>query len=332
MDYFVFNITESCDRDNTIDEKKISNLDKIIVSILGQSGNGLPGEIQHFKISDTDESNKIRLLRDQFLDQHKVDFPYETFITGIANDLLKAELVEEKDGSKRRNKRITPGILIIKHEKGRLSLLKLEETSSIDKLTYELKSAFMTDRRYYKAAIISNRTMNIIDKNRKVANYWAYDFLHLERENNDKENTNYLISKIISDELVTKKISDCTLRKTVSDLLREHVLLDTRFEPDEWLEEINNSISSEGISFKRIEDIFSDEALEFLDESFVIDKKIARQKLKTEIEIGPDLKIEAINIGVAIRAQKILYDEGYIQIQVPEESRDRIRQLFIKMR
>ena len=55
MNYFVFNITESCERDTTINEKKISNLDKIIDSILGHSGNGLPGEIQHFKISDDDE-------------------------------------------------------------------------------------------------------------------------------------------------------------------------------------------------------------------------------------------------------------------------------------
>ena len=109
MNYFVFNITESCERDTTINEKKISNLDKIIDSILGHSGNGLPGEIQHFKISDDDESNKINLLRDKYLDLHKVDSSYETFISGLANDLLKAELVEEKDGSKRRHKESLPG-------------------------------------------------------------------------------------------------------------------------------------------------------------------------------------------------------------------------------
>ncbi len=328
MNYFVFNITESCERDTTINEKKISNLDKIIDSILGHSGNGLPGEIQHFKISDDDESNKINLLRDKYLDLHKVDSSYETFISGLANDLLKAELVEEKDGSKRRHKRITPGILIIKHEKGKLTLLKLEETSSIDKLTYELKSAFMTDRRYYKAAIILNKTINVIDKNRKVANYWAYDFLHLERERDDKENTKYLVAKIKSDELVAREITDSTLRKTISDLMREKILTESRFEPDEWLEEINNSIKSEGLSFKKIEDIFSTEALDFLDESFEIDKKFARQQFKTVIEISPDLKIEAINIEVAIRAQKISFDDGYIQIQVPEEYRANIRQLF----
>ena len=328
MNYFVFNITESCDRDKTIDDKKIANLDKIIVSILGQSGNGLPGEIQHFKLPHGDDSNKISLLRDQYLDLQKVESAYETFITGLAHDLLKAELVEEKDGSKRRHKRITPGILIIKHEKGKLSLLKLEETSSIDKLTYELKSAFMTDRRYYKAAIISNKTINVIDKNRKVANYWAYDFLHLERERDDKENSKYLISKLMSDELVTNEISDGFIRKSVSDLIREHILTESRFEPDEWLEEINNSMQSEGISFKNIEDIFSAEALDFLDESFEIDKKYARQKFKTVIDISPDLKIEAINFELAIKAQKISFDEGYIQIRVPEESLENIRQLF----
>lgn len=328
MNYFVFNITESCERDTTINEKKISNLDKIIDSILGQSGNGLPGEIQHFKISDDDKSNKIFLLRDKFLDLHKVDSSYETFINGLANDLLKAELVEEKDGSKRRHKRITPGILIIKHEKGKLTLLKLEETSSIDKLTYELKSAFMTDRRYYKAAIISNKAINVIDKNRKVANYWAYDFLHLERERDDKENTKYLITKIMTDELVNKEITDNYMRKTISALIRGQILTESRFEPDEWLDEINNSIQLDGISFKKIEDIFSSEALVFLDESFEIDKKYARLKFKTTIDISQDLKIEAINIDLAIKAQKITFEDGYIKIKVPDENRENIRQFF----
>lgn len=328
MNYFVFNIIESCERDKTIDDKKISNLDKIIDKILGQNGDGLPGEIQHFKISDTDESNKIHTLREQYLDLNKVETCYETFITGLALDLLKAELVEEKDGSKRRNKRITPGILIIKHQKGKLTLLKLEETSSIDKLTYEVKSAFMTDRRYYKAAIISGKSINVIDKNRKVANYWAYDFLQLERERDDKENTKYLLDKITSDELISNDITDISLRKTISGLIREHILTETRFEPDVWLDDINNSIISEGISFKNIQDLFSTEALDFIDESFEIDKKAARQKFKTVIEISPDLKIEAVNIEVAIRAQKITFDDGYMQIQVPEENREKIRQLF----
>lgn len=328
MNYFVFSITDRCERDETIDENKIINLDKIITSILGQNGNGRPGEIQHFKIPDTDMDHKVKIIRDNYLCLSTVDSIYSSFLTDFANDLLEAELVEEKDGSKRRHKKITPGILLVKHEKDKLTLLKLEETNSIDKITYELKSAFMTDRRYYKAAIIIKDSINVIDKNRKVANYWAYDFLHLERERDDKQNTDYLINIIINDELVSKDIADTSIRKKISGLMREFVLSESRFEPEEWLDEINNVINAEGISFSNIMDVFSSEVLEFLDESFEIDKNIARKKLKTVIEISQDLRIEAINIEVAIKAQTISFENGYIQVIVPPENRDKIRKLF----
>lgn len=330
MNYYVFNITDKSVRDETINEKKAKNLEKIILSILGFNGNGLPGEIQHFKIQNDIELHKISIYRKKYLGSPQIDSDLEIFVTDLANDLLNAELIKEKDGTRRRNKRITSGILIIKHETNKLTLLKLEETSSIDISTYELKSAFMTDRRYYKAAVITNNSINVIDKNRKVANYWAHDFLQLQRERDDRENTKYLISQITTDGLLAKEIADKVLRKTINNLIREKLFTEPRFEPDEWLEEVNNTIKGEGISFQANEDLFSKNILDSLDESFVINKKVVKSEFNTIIEVSSGIKIEANNIDIAIEKQDIIFENGYLKILVPQENIRGISELFNK--
>lgn len=326
MDYFVFTITDKCIQDNNINNKKAKNLDRIISSVLGDNKEGRPGEIKNFKIKESIDLHKISQYRDNFSLLKETNPELEMFIVGLAQDLLETELVEEKDGTKRRNMLITPGVLIIQREIDKLILLKLEETESYEKESFEPKDAFVAERRYYKAAIITMNSIKIIDKNRKVANYWI-NFLKLEKENDDSEITKNLISKFKSDDLVLKEI-DPKIRKEINNVVRRLILSETRFESEDWLDELNNELNKKGITFQNIEDVFTGDSLNFMDESFVIDKVIAKRAFKTTIILSKQITIEAINIETAIRNQKIQYLNGNLLIEVAEEFKERILKLF----
>lgn len=329
MMYFVYSIGDMVEPDKSITQEKEDNLNKIIINVLGSQEMGFLGTRRRYKIAEQNiETHKITYYRREFFCSNRDEEKQREFITGLANDLLNSELVTEKNGTSRRHKRITPGILIVKHTNQQLSLLKLEETRSIDKKTYATLSTFATDKKYYKAAIITMDSINIIDNSRRVANYWSEGFLNLVPLRDDTINSKDL-AKLLSDgKLLSNNIVDDGKKQTTKQLLRQLAFEQTHFDPEKWLDELNNELPEEMESFASIQDLFSMEALEQLDNQFRVDKKIIGKTLKTTLTVADDITIQAINIDTLIKRDVMSYNDGVIYITVPLENREAVERIF----
>jgi len=329
MRYYVYSIGEVVEPDDSLTQEKKDNLGKIIRDVLGVEETGQPGEIRKYKIEEGNaETHKITYFRHHFLDGKSDESKLSEFMKSLAQDLLNAELVKGKEGELRRHKRITPGILIIKYSKSKLLLLKLEETNSIDKKTYETRSSFMSDKRYFKAAVITGESIYIIDNSRRVANYWAEKFLKLIQVRDNITNTTKLAKLLTEDKLISSMITDEEERKTTKRILQQLAFEQSYFVADRWLDEINNELPEGVENYATIQDVFAPDALEQLDDMFQIDKKIISKKLKTILTVAENITIQAINIDLLIRRNEMNYIDGIIRITVPIKNRDEVEKIF----
>jgi len=186
----------------------------------------------------------------------------------------------------------------------------------------------VADRRYYKAAVITNENINIIDKNRKVANYWVDDFLDLIRLKDDSTNTANFVTHLQNDSLINSEITDTILREKINTIIQHKAMSESRFEPSDWLDEINNELRDDNVAYNSVEELFSQNIFETLDESFELQKKIVQKAFHIKIDISSTISIESSDIQYAILKQDIVYENGFVRILVPNDRRQEILNLF----
>lgn len=173
----------------TIDETQENNVKILFDRFAGSS------RYSHLRISyHLEKTKRIDgiLLYDYHQKQNKYDFSLEQF----AYKLFEAEKI--KSGA--RSQTIKSGTLFIKQTGSELLLMKLEQTETVDRTTYEIKGDFGTDENYYKLCVFNNDLENIIvvDKSKKVTKYWVDKFLSLSLVKDSDKNTSDLI-KLIDD-------------------------------------------------------------------------------------------------------------------------------------
>ena len=162
-----------------LDNNKITNIDEIFRTIIDNHSS-------HVSVIAEVTEERESILKE--FEQSPEDFDINLF----PEKLLESE---RSSSTNSRKKSIRSGFLFIKESDDSLLLLKLEKTSVADTETFKLVAQLGTEKTYYKACIARKdlSTIEVIDKNRKVASYWMSDFLGLQEVRNSRVNSLELI-------------------------------------------------------------------------------------------------------------------------------------------
>lgn len=310
----VYDITNSI-TEIELDKEKIFNIATIFNKIVGES----PDSRAHSTIAAEikDDSSILKLYSEDKECFKIIDF---------AKKLLAAEC-SESDGKRKANLR--EGYLFIRETKKDLTLLKLEKTSVANKETFEVEGQLGTDKSYYKVCIFSNELKNIavIDKSRKVANYWLDGFLGLQEVRNRKVNTNDLVSLVESKELFSTEI---TSQENIDEIVREskmYIFDNDIFDKSGLIDYLN---ANELIDISTNEDNFE---LKFystkasdLDYSFEIDDKVLKEHFKGEIRISKETIIRTDNFEKLILDGAVSLVNDEVRLVVDPNCLDEVKQ------
>lgn len=311
----VYDITDTITEIDLLDNpEKIFNIANIFNKIVGE-----------------DDSRSHSTISAEFKDESSILKAYsedrENFeIRCFAEKLLLAECSENSD---RRKSNVREGYLFILEKERELILLKLEKTLVANKETFEVEGQLGTDKSYYKVCILSTELNNIavIDKSRKVANYWLEGFLGLQEIRNKKINTHDLLELIESKELFSDGIVNL---ENIDDITREskkYIFSTNIFEKSGLIDYLNDlgltDISTHEENFEL--NFYSDKSSK-LDYSFEIDEKVLKDHFKSEIRISKETVIKTDNF------EKLILDGGVslvgdeIRLVVDRECLEEIRQ------
>ena len=305
----VYDITDTI-TEIELNAEKIFNIATIFNNILGEG----EGTKSHSTIAaEIKDENSI--LRAYY--NNKENFEIQNF----AEKLLSAECSESNG---RRKASLREGYLFIRETDSELILLKLEKTSVANKDTFEVQGQLGTDKNYYKVCILSNELTNIavIDKSRKIANYWLDSFLGLQEVRNKKINTYDLLELIESKELFSEEI---VRHENIDDIIRESKKY--IFDKSGLIDSLNDSglidISTHVENFEL--KFYSDKSSK-LDYSFEIDERVLKDHFRNEIRISKETVIKTDNF------EKLILDGGVslvgdeIKLVVARECLGEIRQ------
>lgn len=310
----VYDITDTI-TEIELNDEKIFNIATIFNNILG----GGEGSQSHSTIAAEikDENSILRAYHND-----KENFEIQNF----ADKLLSAECSESNG---RRKASLREGYLFIRETNSELILLKLEKTSVANKDTFEVQGQLGTDKNYYKVCILSDELTNIavIDKSRKIANYWLDSFLGLQEVRNKKINTYDLLELIESKELFSEEI---VRLENIDDIIREskkYIFNSNIFDKSGLVDSLNESglidISTHVENFEL--QFYSDESSK-LDYSFEIDERVLKDHFKSEIRVSKETVIKTDNF------EKLILDGGVslvgdeIRLVVDRECLEEIRQ------
>lgn len=320
----IYNITDTVSKITNINEEQKRNISKIFNKLLGENELGIPGEIRRFAADFVENPNhKLLRIKNDFFNKDITDESVQ-FLDSFAQDLLEAELVEV-DGEVRRHKRITQGMLFIKLLATKIIFLKLEEIPSIDRNTFEITDSFGIDRKYYKAAIYCGEEVNIIDKNKTVANYWVDKFLNIKPLRDDASNTQDLVSVIKDKRLFKREIMESDLGMEIYKCAQDFIFSETRFDSDDMYNAIMNKIGCDELAK---EDIFVLSELSKIDSDFMIDKKIVGDSYKKRLKVNDNITLDSKNIYTAVKAQHLVKEDTYLKVRIESEYEDAIAEVF----
>ncbi|MCY7170546.1 hypothetical protein [Streptococcus mitis] len=311
----VYDITETITEINLSDNpEKIFNIATIFNTIVGDESIRSHSTISaEFK----DESSILKAYNE---DRENFD------IGSFAEKLLLAECSES---SGKRKSTVREGYLFILEKEKELILLKLEKTLVANKETFEFEGQLGTDKSYYKVCILSTELNNIavIDKSRKVANYWLDSFLGLQEVRNKKINTYDLLELIESKELFSEEIARL---ENIDDIMREskkYIFNSNIFDKSGLVDSLNDSglidISTHVENFEL--QFYSDKSSK-LDYSFEIDERVLKDHFKSEIRISKETVIKTDNFEKLILDGGVSLVNDEIRLVVDRECLEEIRQ------
>ncbi len=298
-----------------LNSEKIFNIATIFNKIVGESADSRSHSAIAAEIKDDNSILKS-------YSEDKENFEIKAF----AEKLLSAEC-SESDGKRKAN--LQEGYLFIRETEKDLTLLKLEKTSVANKETFEVEGQLGTDKSYYKVCVFSDELTNVvvIDKSRKVANYWLDSFLGLQEVRNKKVNTNDLVDLIASKELFSAEIRS---QENIDEIVREskiYIFNNNTFDKSSLIDYLNEN---ELINISTHEDNFelkfySTKASE-LDYSFEIDDKVLKEHFKGEIRISKETVIRTDNFEKLILDGTVSLVNDEVHLIVDPDCLDEVKQ------
>lgn len=247
----------------------------------------------------------------------------------LAEKLLFEEQIEEKDGTRRRNKKIKEGLLFAKHTEESLVLLKFEETKIIDKTTFKPIDGLSIDKQYYKIVVIHKnkyKDIMIVDRNKVVAKYWASGFLELERQRDSFVNTTDLLDFLEEDKLINPKI-DFTEEeyRDVKQQVRDMLFDSKTFDKDDIFSSIIIDTDSHQLNS---DDLFDATVFNMIDSEFILDKEAISKKYGKTIRISDSLKLVTANLYEELRDETIELKGSKLTLTIDTKYKDKVKNMI----
>jgi hypothetical protein len=287
--------------DLNINETQSGNIEKIIKRVLGEDEHGKPGEVKLFNTDKNIENHKLHRFATEIMKEPSNSEKVEAFCDRLAEDLLKAELIEDQST---RNKNILEGVLIVKITEDRLILLKFEDVEVIDRITFEIRSTIGLDRAYLKAAIFTGdeTTIRIIDRQRQVANFWSSKFLELIPVRTDEDNTLAVANSITRQEVLNEETYSKEEIKTATFVLAEYLTKESHFDLREASDLLLAKFPGKPLE---LTSLFQVGFLQSIDEQFDVSTKAINVAFQRKVKLNEYVTLVINNIFMARNGQLI---------------------------
>lgn len=324
-----YDVADNVSARDKLSDEQIDNIEVVINMVL----NNLPVtkifyQVPQNRVKDLSHP-VVRYNNNVFNKKIRVKKNLARELDYLAEKLLFEEQIEEKNGNRRRNKKIKEGLLFAKHTEDRLVLLKFEETKIIDKTTFRPIDGLSIDKQYYKIVVIHKnkyKDIMIVDRNKVVAKYWASGFLELERQRDSFVNTTDLLDFLEEDKLISKKIGFTEEEyKDVKQQVRDILFDSNSFDKDDIFSSIVIDTNSHQINSN---DLFDATAFDVIDSEFKLDKEAFSKKYGKTIRISDSLKIVVANLYEELKDETIELKGSKLTLTISKEYKDKVRSMI----
>lgn len=228
----------------------------------------------------------------------------------IAEDLLRAECKTDNT----RNATIREGLLFIKANSNSILIMKLENLTVIDKVTFEIKNELGKEKDYFKVCIFNGEysDIKIFDKNKTAAKYWYKKFLKLTRKRTSEDNTIDIIDLLSQDKLYKENICKKENYKEIKRFTEYYLFDNKKFDKSDLFNELNNSGL---IELLNEDNLFSSDS-ERIDSDFEISEKYINKKYQKKINTSDGITITTKNYLESIRDSQLVFDERNKKITI----------------
>lgn len=332
MLYRAYDISDNVFSRPELTNEQTSNIDSVVKAIL----KNLPTNKIFYKVPDSrisDKEHPVIQYNNIFTEENASDNDINKELDFLAEKLLYEEQVEEKDGPRRRNKKIKEGLLFAKHTSEQLILLKFEDIQIIDRTTFKPIEGLSIDKQYYKIVILKKDEFNkitVVDKNKKIAKYWASGFLELERQRDSYVNTSSLISLLEADKLINSKIGFSDEEyKEVKGQIKNFIFDNSLFDGDEIFSSLNYNSKKHIINS---ENLFSKEVFDLIDAEFNLDKDAINEKYRRTIRVSGDIKVTVENLYKELRRGLIEVKGNKLILTIGADSKEKVKKIIDESR
>lgn len=327
--YRAYDIKETVEARETLVQEQVDNIESII-SIVEK---GINLNRIRYQVPDPDNSKNHPLVRynNKVLRKNLIgDKKRISELDILANKLLYAEQVVDNNGNTRRNKKIKEGLLFARCTDKSLTLLKLEEITIVDKVTFKPIDGLSLDKQYYKVVFFEKDNWNnisVVDRNKKVAKYWATTFLELERSRDEYTNTKELLEYLENDKLIN--FDDIGFEdKEYNEIkckIRNYILENNIFDKEEIFSSINIDHKKYDVNS---DDFFESSVFDSLDTEFSLDKEAIREKYRRRIRVSSDVSVDVGNIYWEKKRNNIRLERNKLVLTIDEKYKKDIENLM----
>lgn len=307
-----------------IDANQTEKIQVIIRLVLGEDRMGKPSETRLYKVDENKKSHKFIEYKKNFMDKSATSDQNNRFCDGLADDLLKAELVEDKT---QRNKNIKEGTLIVEVTSTRLVVMKLEKVNTIDFDTFDIKTNIGLDRDYFKAAVFTGNTMEIkvVDRQRRVANFWSSKFLELVAVRTSADNTDFIADAVNNNQLFANDIFFDGELEDATKIVAEYLISERSFD----LQEISEIIAS-NFPEKQLDkdELFEPDFLNSIDEQFEISHRKLSVAFCKKIKLNDYTTLVIENYPITKKSQLLSVSGDLVKIKIDDDRLSEVRGLL----
>ncbi|PXY40656.1 hypothetical protein DMB65_12170 [Flavobacterium cheongpyeongense] len=266
-------------------ETIIEYVDNLVNEILDSPNK----RMYRFKNGDTQvKSSLIKLVAQ--------DSEVDKIILHNAERLLEKELnANEQLKSKRLNVKIQKGSLLHLHfvedDVDKILVCKVEHDEYLNELNFDKNNGLNTKKKVFKSFLMFLDSSSIYLNDKNNSKYWWDDFLELEQVNNDNENTEKSVHKImvIVDSYKKEFLLDGTLLRNA---IIGHFKSNENFNLTELLDSVVESYTpiNQNFPLKKISERVNKLALDSsFDNQFVIVQQKVNKRIVNKIRLGSGL-------------------------------------------
>ncbi|EED2404611.1 hypothetical protein G7175_002260 [Listeria monocytogenes] len=327
--YRAFDIAENASARPKLNEEQIDNIEQVIRVILD---NLLTNKIYYQIPEERSEDGShpiVKYNENAFVGTEINEYKVDNELIYLAKKLLFEEQVVEKDGKRRRNKKIKEGLLFAKHTLNQLILLKFEDTQIIDKKTFRPIEGLSVDKQYYKIVVIDKDNYNnitVVDRNKVIAKYWASGFLELERKRDSHINTLELIEGLEKDTLINHEIGfSANEYANLKQQVRDFIIENSSFDKEQLFSTLKFDSNKHMVD---ADSFFASSLFDVIDADFEINKEVVIKSYKKTIRVSKSSKITVDNLFRELKRDNIELKGNNLILKIDAEYKGSVQEII----